>query len=184
MKRAYLVTGPESAGNRLLAGILAGAGCHGTGSTDSVYTDTLPDGSVSPVVVIRSQPHGDIWPETDDTLDGLMQADYEVTVLVTTRAAVPLERSQVAQGHAPTEELARVAISRAYDDIFAAIIGVELDWLLVPYESLVMDPEVAIPALLERLGLDPAWSGTVEVDRTVAEISDANRKHYTEAVPA
>lgn len=176
-KRAFLVTGPESSGNRMMAAILSAAGCRGSGSTDSPYNDQLPAGE-SPVVIIRSFPHGGRWPNLRELIAQLQSCGYEVTVLVTARGPVALERSQVAAGHQVDGDGARQAIAEAYGRIFPALFASGTRWMLVPYEALVLNPDTAVPELLELLGLNPDFGGHVRVDHQLGPITDQNRKHY------
>ena len=182
MKRAYVVTGPEGAGNRMLAAILVAGGCHGTGSTDSPYNRALPQGE-SPAVIIRSLPHGGSWPDLASCFAELIAGGYQVTALLTAREPTALFRSQVAAGHQATERDAEDATDQAYRLFFASLHGQDVDWLLVPYEGLVLNPGLAIPALLERLGLDPdVPTNIVRVDHGRRVIVDQNAKHYQRGV--
>ena len=127
-KRAYLVTGPESAGNRMVAAILSEAGCYGEGSTSWAWNRwELPDGTVEPVVVIRSQPHGNQgdarrgFVSVFETVALLVAAGYETTVLVTHRDPVALTRSQVARGHVQDELEAVDNVRDAYLTIYGEL---------------------------------------------------------------
>lgn len=177
MKRAFLVTGPESAGNRLLAAVLSAAGCVGEGSTASRFNERLPFDE-DPAVVIRSMPHGGDWYPVEMLLSTLRRRGYEVTVLVTTRDPVALARSQVANGHQPSEDDAHVAVCRAYDEIFDGLRHSQEISHLVPYESVTSEDPNAIPALLELLGLRPVGLASVEVDGLPRPIENQNAKHY------
>lgn len=175
---AFLVTGPESAGNRLLAAILTRAGCHGTGAHDSPYTDRLPADGEDPVVLIRSMPHGGSWPDLGWSVQALRTRGYHVTMLITVREPVAHIRSQVARGHSRTEAAARIDTMSAYQRIFRAILELPQRpaFRLVPYEGFVLHPE-AIGPFVRELGLD--WkAGPVTVERQSREVTDENAKHY------
>jgi len=100
-KRAFLVLGPESAGNRLVTRCLISAGCEGDGDHEQRFDE--PDGLVGAadlIVIRRSMPHGDAWPHLDGLLDRLKSHGYhDVRVLAMIRTHYCMIRSQVIAGH-------------------------------------------------------------------------------------
>jgi len=148
--RAYLVVGCESAGNRITAAVLAQHGCHGEGSFDAPYNTVLPDGSEDPVVVVRSFPHGGVWPDLPEVHGDLRLAGYEVTVLVVTRDQVALQRSLIAHKFVSRPLQAQRQVQEAYNRIFQGL-HPSWDWRLVTLEGLCA--EGAVPPLMASLGL-------------------------------
>lgn len=180
MKRCYLVTGPESAGNRLLAASLVAAGCEGLGATFQPYHDRLPTTEKN-AVVIRSMPHGHDWPDLIGICAELEGRGYRVHVLVTARDHHCMIDSQV-ETHGHPEETAVSNAARAYREIFDALAIVDADYTVVPYESLVLHPKAARERLLARLGLPLRVPETLRVEGVHGPIEDGNAKHYEAAV--
>jgi hypothetical protein len=168
-RTCFLVVGPESAGNRLLAALLVSAGCHGDGSTAQRWDPGLPTG-ISPAVVIRSFPHGGQWIDLRHVYDGLRIAGYKrVVTLVTVRHPVAMARSQVRRGHAHHIKDAEVRIERAYLRIVPRI---QSPFLLVPYEALVAG-EASRRELLLSMGLTPG-PGPWMVEGELVDVVDRN----------
>lgn len=176
MKRCYVVVGPESSGNRLLASILVRAGCIGSASTEQPWGDDLPSHE-NLAVVIRSYPHGEGWPYLNAIYNCLEARDYEVFTLITVRSPVACLSSQVAQGHAIDSGTAAALYREAYRRILADVRG---HFYLVPIESLILHPREATAALLALLGLPPVVDGPLIVNGRERHISDENWKHYQE----
>jgi hypothetical protein len=175
MKRAFVVVGPESSGNRLLAALLVRAGCFGHGweaESDLPLHHT-------PAVVTRSYPHGNEWPDLRDIYRTLRDRGYMVQALVTCRDLFCTIESQHASQHHP-RELAAANVTRAIGSIFAQLADLNCAWTLVPYESLILHPIDAVHRLLERLDLPVGNLGSAfVVDGTEHEtISDGNWKHF------
>jgi len=171
MKRCYLVVGPESAGNRLLASLLVRAGCIGTASTDQQWTPEKE----TPCVLIRSYPHGDTWPSLHQLKRQLEDKEYEVFTLVTVRHPVALLKSQVNRGHAEDLGLAASQMRQAYIRIFSELSG---HFYVVPKESLVLHPREAVRALLHLIGLPGITDGPLVIEGRERHISDENWNHY------
>lgn len=164
MKCAYLVVGPESSGNRMLATLLIQAGCAGGTAFDHPLMFNLPVDE-DPVVVIRSYPHGNDWPDLAEIYDTLRGRGYMVRALVAVRDPHCVIESQVERRHHP-RELAWSNYQQAYRRIFEQLLSVNVWYALVPYAALRRGE--AQRNLLATLGL-PA----VEV-----EVRDENAKHY------
>lgn len=176
-RRAYLVVGPESAGNRIVAALLARAGCTGEGSTFGRYQSELPDGE-SPVVLIRSLPHGEVWPSLESLVVGLRERGYSTTVVVVSREPTALARSQVARGLAVDERSALQVAHLAYADAVASCSGL-VEWYLVSVEALALSRE-AVAAFLNLLGLPGVTEGELLWEGRVQDgsVRDENLKHY------
>ncbi len=179
MTRCYLIVGPESAGNRVLCATLIAGGCHGAASGSlalNPYLDRLPTGE-SPVAVLRSFPHGGEWPDLRWVIEQLRPKYDRVTVLVTVRHPVAIERSQVLGDHVDHATRARDNIASAYRRILGALSTAlfrDVDWMLVPYESLADGAD----ALLEFLDLEPLADGLVEVEGELVELGNRNAQHF------
>ena len=181
MTTCYLVVGPESAGNRMLAACLIAAGGRGeaTARGDGGYNNCLPEGE-DRAVVIRSFPHGGEWPSLDRILDQLLAHYDQVTVLVTVRHPVALWRSQANRGHVASTPEAHDNSRQAYVLIMAALgrrWGMDgVEWLLVPYESLA---DGGAEALMGQLGLSAmGLGGLVEVEGRLVPLENRNRRHF------
>lgn len=174
MKQCFLVVGPESSGNRLLAGILIRAGCIGDASTEQVWDRILPENK-TPAVVIRSFPHGDIWPDLTEIHGQLVRNGYIVTTLITVRNPIAAFRSQMKAGHVANIASARNSIEEAYRRIFRSV---RSPFYLVPYSALTGEPDGFLTAFLEEIGLPPIVTGPVVVDGFERNIVNQNAKHY------
>lgn len=176
MKRCFLVVGPESAGNRLLAGVLIRAGCHGRASTHQEWDQALPEDE-TPAVVIRSFPHGGRWPELPGILQTLSDRGYQTTVLVTVRHPVALTESQVARGHARRVEESMDLVRKAYRRIFADLSGhPRLRSFLVPYEAVCEGG--GAESLCIALGLSSSDVNHVMVDGIAQPVASRNARRY------
>lgn len=145
MKRAYLVVGPESSGNRKLAAQLIEAGCVGGTEFDHPFMHELPT-EEDPVVVVRSYPHGNQWPDVADLFEILRGRGYCVRALVTVRDPLAVMRSQVARRHHP-RELAWSNYQQAYLSLFEQLRRVNLWYALVPFDVGASDELLAILGL-------------------------------------
>ncbi len=185
MTTCYLVVGPESAGNRMLAACLLASGCEGeaTARGSGGYNERLPDGE-DRAVVIRTFPHGGRWPHLDGILEVLLGRYDLVTVLVTCRHPVALWGSQVGRGHVSTAAEAHDNSRQAWVLIMAALgrhWGVKgLEWFLVPYESL----EGGGAAELCRQLQLPGSLDLVEVEGERVPLENRNRRHFTTRMEA
>lgn len=174
MKRCFVIAGPESSGNRLLAAILIRAGCRGDASTDQRWDSELPTDE-TPAVIIRSFPHGEEWPDLQAINTELEARGYAITTLITVRHHSATVRSQVSRGHATGLSEAAAQIREAYTRIFAKV---SIDYMIVPYAVLIYESDKAIATMLEDLGLPPITEGDLMIDGEPAFISNQNAKHY------
>ena len=186
-KRCFLVVGPECAGNRILAAILARAGCAGGGTTTAPLNTGLPTDE-DPVVMIRSYPHGGDWPNLRQLGKDLAERDYAITILLTVRDPHAITQSQIERGERSYER-ARHLINEAYWLIFEhctwlrRVLPGSVDQVVpVPIESWGLPTkERAATALCEMLGLpDRNLKAELVVDGYGASghLKDSNAKYY------
>lgn len=167
-KAAYLIYGPESSGNRMMARALIAAGCIGDGDHYQRWEEQPLDGD--PIVWLRSIPNGGQWPSIDMQCRHLQAYGYEPVFLVMVRDWTATSRSQVLRGHVKTELEGLANIQRA----MRFIMGGVRSWpfQIVNYDAIVSRGWDAICPILETLGLDPP------PPEKRFEIIDANAKHY------
>lgn len=140
MNRCFVIAGPESSGNRLLADILVRAGCQGQGSTNQYKTvDELPAGDV---VWIKHRISG--------VLEAL-KARGQVVILIIVRDWFATVASMVDRGHRPTPQEAKNGILETIRENTDAALRHGVEALVIPYESL--SPQ-SIELLLRTYGLD------------------------------
>lgn len=181
-RRAFLVCGPESAGNRTLAALLVSAGCIGDASTAQPYDGTRWPAGESPVVLIRSVPHGEQWPDLGVVCTELEGRGYEVTALVPARDAFCMAVSQVERGHQRSREEALAVAGQAYRRIFGTL-PADVRTIVVTYESLVLHGPRAAIALLREIGLGPPVA-PLRIDGQPAQgLIDRNACRYGVARP-
>lgn len=175
MKHAYLVVGPESCGNRLLAALLVRAGCVGSGSMAQPPLPVYED----PVVIVRSYPHGNEWPDLRQIVPALRDRGYLCRVLVTVRDAYATAESQH-RGQHHSRELAAANIRRAYAEIFGQLAQLNVWYQLVTLESLVLHQAQAVRRLLEACDLPTGnLGGEIIVEgQAYTRIEDPNGKYY------
>lgn len=168
--RLFIVTGPESSGTRLATQILLSAGCFGDAGHEQRLDD--PNFQVGPdadVVLRRSYPH------RGEALDiKKIQRRFhcwKTVVVVTTRDWDCNALSQVAQGHAPTLADAILKIRYAYCQIFFELSKHCMNYQLLSYEQLILEPKTTQVRLLSSLGLPLPHYAT-----GLVEIRNENRK--------
>lgn len=152
MKKAFIVLGPESSGTRLVTKILIEGGCQGDAGHKQDF-DTNPFCGRDPIVWRRSVPHDHQPLELEGMLERLSEAGYRVTIIVIVRDWSVMERSQLSVGHVTHVNQARENIKNAYLTIFDQIISLRLNYVMVSYESLVLNSEEVQKNLFESLGL-------------------------------
>ena len=167
-KRAFFVVGPESSGTRLLTRVLIQSGCFGDDGHQQQMDDLDFSRRPARIVLRRSVPHRNQWPDVGRIVRRMERAGYEVVVLVTTREVQAMARSQVRAGHVHSLLRAYEHVERAYRRIFSALGELHGPSLfVVPYEATVLHPR-SLADLLSGLGLTPS----------IPEIYDGNEKHY------
>jgi hypothetical protein len=169
-KHAYLVTGPESSGNRYLARLCIQAGCAGDASTQQAF-DREPPLCQERVVWIRSLPHAGRWPDLDGLVALLRGRDYEVQALIPVRCPVATARSQIGVGHVGSVAQALANRNRGLTYALAAYATLKVPALVIPLEGLILHPK-SIPQVLALVGLK--LGGPAEFTWPY----DVNLKHY------
>ncbi len=171
MPNAYLVTGPESSGTRLMTAIIMACGAAGSAEHQQPWdtTDFPPAREFGVDIVFRrSIPHGGHIPNLVEILQRMQQAGYTVRMVVMVRDMFACAHSQVRAGHVQDVVAAMANIINAYRLIATTITRVSCPAHFVPYEALILHPE-AIPEMVGCLGLT--------LDRPVS-ITDENAKYY------
>lgn len=169
MTTAYLVCGPESSGNRLLAAILSRSGCAGEGSTNQPDDQHDLPISTQPLVLVK---HDSLptW------IDGLRRAGYlRIVAIIVVREPLANCKSMVERGHQPDFETAykhrTQTIAENIVDCFDS--GVELE--IVTYEGL---SEPFLATWLPRIGLPYKCGSILLPGQPLTEIANQNGKHY------
>lgn len=170
MKRAFIVCGPESCGNRILTRILVAAGCYGDGKISQRLDYKEPAADL--IVWARSFPHAGRWPNLVKMIAKLEMQGYEVTALVPTRDWFATAISQVEAMHVPTLEWSDHNQQAAYKRIFAELDTAGVPFIVVHYDSLVHRPQRYIKALMAWLDLP--------MPETHERIIDATEKRYAQ----
>ena len=151
-RRAFLVCGPESSGNRLMTRLLVAAGCYGDGAHFQRLDRAIPVHEHQ-IVWMRSVPHAHEWPDLSGMVHQLRGLNYTVQVVVMSRDWTAVARSQVAAGHAPDEATALSNIREAWRHIFTHLNLVDVPYVVVNYESLVQRPSAALAGVMALFGL-------------------------------
>lgn len=177
-KRAYLVVGPESSGNRLMTRLLVAAGCQGEGDHVQRW-DTHPPVSEEPIVWLRSVPHARQTPDIVAMVRRLWARGYKVKVVVMLRDWHSTLASQVRMGHVKSKDQGQRHIRDAYVWIFSQVAEASVPFYVVSFEALVARPDATMTWLCDALGLE--WR-----DGMLPEpVLDENAKYYeAAAVPA
>lgn len=174
MRRAFIVTGPEATGTKLVTQILLAAGCHGDPGNHQWILRALKDSlgvESDPIVLRVSMPHGLEWLDIGDIIWHLKCLAYTPRVIVTARDWFATGASQIhEQTHAFSPEHSQRKRERAYKDIFAALLLTALPYCVVTYESLVLHYEAVASRLIAWCGLEP--------QDPLPEIYDGNEKWY------
>lgn len=149
MKKAFIVLGAESSGTRLMVKVLINGGCKGTSDHFQDFDHQPIKGDY--IVWRRSVPHN----HQDVYLDEMLRrlSEYEITIIVMVRNWDALEKSQIAAPHVSCLAEAQYNIPKAYKSIFEQLIKLELDYILIPYESLILNPVLVQQKIYERFGL-------------------------------
>lgn len=172
MRKAFIVCGPESSGNRLVAAILVRAGCWGEGSTNQPKTiDEIPQDSTNIVWIKHHQLEGAVKDLRDIGFD-------DITLIIVVREPEANCRSMVKNGHL-------TSIDQAYGErlrtIQAALnTGFTFDCKIeiITYEGL---STAMLKLWLPRLGLPIDNLDTplqLIGQHAPSIISNENAKHY------
>ena len=171
-KTAYLVLGAESSCTRFITNCLIKAGCSGkTWNDNHEQAIDFEEPTDDLIVWRRSYPHkwdkpNDYpyiikdtigWPDTDAMYERLIDLDYEVKVVVTTRDWFVTSMSGVNKKfrpHTNTLPKAYDNTQKSYKRIFSFINKYDLDYIVVSYESLIVSGEDYLNQMLDLLELD------------------------------
>ena len=175
-KRAFIVCGPESSGNRLLTAILCRAGAWGTGSTDQPQIQDIPDTEPT-VALIR---HHDVLA----TYRALTKRGFSVTALLTVREWTANASSLVQRGHDVSRPAAESRICKTLLSNLCDCVTYHIPTIVTTYESL--GDQAALSHLLRRLQLRQDnlhaplnLRGQEYPEQTFfPQPLDANSKHY------
>lgn len=154
MKTAILVIGAESTGTRLFTRILIENGYWGQ-HTHEQETDDFPKGLLKDkdrVVIRRSLPHAQEFPDLGEILEYLNGEGFRVTTIVTFRSWDFATRSQVRRAHTSDTNLGFKRTARAYKEAFKFIEEYKVPYLMVSFDALIQDPEGQQRWLIEQLG--------------------------------
>lgn len=172
MKKAFVVCGPESSGNRVVAAILARAGCWGEGSTNQ--PKTIQDIPVDANHIVWIKHHC-----LEDTVEKLKFAGFdEITLIIVIREPEANCRSMVKNGH--LDDINKAYKSRIQTVQAALNIGVIFDCNIeiITYEGL---SNSMLSLWLPRLGLpiDKLDEPLNLIGQNAPNIiSNENHKHY------
>jgi hypothetical protein len=131
MKRAFIVTGPESSGTRLMANILEAGGC--------IRDDDMKSGAET-MVIHRSVPHGGIMPDFAGMVNRLRGGGYTVQAVVMIRDPFTTASSQVQTRHSADLEQAYSKQRTALVFILQQLDQCRCPFLHITYETLVQRP--------------------------------------------
>jgi tetratricopeptide (TPR) repeat protein len=158
-KRAFLVLGPESCGNRFVTQCCVAAGCEGDAGHEQRFDK--PDGLKRAGEVIvwrRSLPHGDEWPDLDYLLKQLRTHGYnDVRVFALLRTHYCAVRAQVhgSEKHVDTYDQAERNIAGAMRRISSFVLENNLPARWITYESIVDESQrESFKRVLAEWGLD------------------------------
>ena len=172
-KRIFIVAGPESSGNRLVARLLMKAGCWGDGSAaqrldrpvrsgDAGATCGLV-GEAENLVLVRSFPHGKEWVSLKGIAGFFRDGGFEPFLVVTRRNWPCTVLSQVNAGHVKTRGEALVNIAHAERLLAVQVKKTRCKYTVVDYDFLVSHPKAATAWLLRWCGFEPADDSSAEV---------------------
>jgi len=168
---AYLVCGPESSGNRLLASVLCRSGCDGEGSTRQPrHFSAIPPCCGRPYVLIH---HHNLRP----WIRGLYSRGYRnVIAVIVVRDPVAAARSAVSRGHYDSEQEAYASRVECLTENLKAAADAGIRCEVVTYEGLT---EPFLQAWLPMIGL-PYVNGPLLLpgQLTTSDICNQNEKHY------
>lgn len=176
--RAFLVYGAEGSGTRLMRRILICAGCGGSGQLEQYFDWMgLPPVGENPLIVWGHSVPGHKprdWPPFDRHFQLCLAYGYQVSAIVMVRDWFAMAQSQVAHDHTHAENLpdAYETMARAYKQLFAALDKHNIDYLIMPYEALVLRPRAVVARLLDHLGL--------ELQYQFEDIYDGDARYYPE----
>lgn len=137
MKRVFLVTGAEASGTTLVTQAICSSGVYGDYGhrqrLDDANFETTPD----EIVMRRSFPYGDGWPDLVPLLRRMRGAGYQVVPVLVVRNLITCIESQVRHGYAETHRIAHDSINEAHDRVYVQFAEEELYPMVVCFEAFV-----------------------------------------------
>lgn len=167
-KKAFLVFGPESSGTRFFTSVLIKAGCNGDNSHDQKWDHQNPHGDL--IVWRRSFPHfaERIYEDIPKMVAQLKNLGYCVNAFVTTRDWKSMLDSQLSVPHIRNLEEGLNNLQRAYPYIFSSLASLDVPFVVVSYEAILLYKHEYLKETLATFGLD----------YNEVEIKDGNSKYY------
>jgi hypothetical protein len=176
MKRLYIIAGPMSSGNRMLAALMVRAGCFGSGSTDQPKDEEYFTHDCSVAIEHAAGPGG--LSRMDKLLSAASEKGYLPRIIWLNRDPAAQVKSMVSAGHAPDENQAWLGISHSHSTIGHLIRKFCCSFYMLSYEAIVARPHASLKALLEWCKLPTStmnqpfvWQG-----RKTRAIYDANSR--------
>lgn len=159
MRRAYIVTGPESSGTRLMTRIMS------TGDTQR--DDQMITGADS-IAIHRSVPHGGNNPDLAGMVNRLRGKGYDVRAVVMIRDPFATVQSHLRIGHSRSYDEAHKRISDALTFIFLQFAHTRTPVLAMSYEALVSRPELVQHRIAAHF----------QKECVLLNVHDGNEKYY------
>lgn len=164
-KRAFLVVGPESSGNRFVTRCFIAAGCYGDSGHAQMLDHSFEYAKDREAVVIRcSMPYGDKYPDLHELTARIRREGFlDIRVLVIVRNERCNVYSMVygKETHAGNETEARLKIATAMHRISEFLIESQLPHYYMTYETILHETEF-FRKLLNEWGLDGSKIPTPE----------------------
>lgn len=148
----YVVTSPESSGNRFTVSLMLSAGCYGVAGHQQPFDEPRRHGAAWPnhvnsalgarsqarcFVAHRSMPHNGVWVDLPMLVGDIRRAGMEPRILVPHRPEHVVIPSQVKQRHVRTARQAEDNVARAHRTLATALGALPDVWFQpVLYEQL------------------------------------------------
>ena len=139
--KAFLVVGPECSGTRMLTDALIRAGAFGQPSHEQEMDNLDFRGRPDLIVLRRSVPHGNTWPDLPRIIRAMTAAGYHVSPIVTFRDKDFCVKSQLRMSPEATDSESRARYYWAYRIIFEYLAACEVVPLVCHYATFVNDPQ-------------------------------------------
>jgi len=170
MAKGILVYGAEGSGTRLFTKILLSAGCIGDSDHSQEFDNDIPEAGDDDLVWRRSFPHARRWPNIEWMVESLRDKGYEVNAVVMCRDWKAQIGSQMGHGHIGMERIGYRNAQIVYPAIFTWLSNLNVPYILVTYEGLVMRPKQYAEYILGFFGL--------ELEEDMVDVYDGNKKYY------
>jgi hypothetical protein len=150
--KAFLVVGPRSSGARFITSAIIKAGAFGQADYSQQMDNPDFSGRADPIVLWRTVPHGDDWPELHQIIQGMQAAGYAVMPIITYRDKDYCIQSQLRGANPPDEAKARANYFYAYKHIYRHFAAARLLPVACHYASFVSNAEYRT-LFFQQLGL-------------------------------